>query len=413
MNRRTFIQNSARGLGAAILAPEVLAAHKCVPASDQVNVGVIGVGSRGQWLMQHLLQVPGARITALCDVYEQRLAEGRQIAGAKAVGYRDYREMLEKERGLDAVIIATPLRAHGEQVIAALAGGLHVYGEKAMAYHLDECERIVAAAREHRRHFQIGHQYRYAPWCRKALALLAAKEIGRVTHVFAYWHRNNNWRRPVPDWGDEKVINWRLYLEHSRGLLAELGSHHIDLANWAFDDQPVSVSGNGKITYYHDGRETFDNLQAIFNYANGGTLVFSSLLGNHREGFQVWLVGTGGSIQITLQDATVYYEPRRANSAVPEAMGALDAVTGATMIATGDMPYRGPGKRIEIPKEENIQQDLLALGAFVESIREDKRPFADERVGFAATIPVILGHQAIREGRRVDFAAQLGGNASK
>jgi predicted dehydrogenase len=403
MDRRSFVKAVSAGVaGPAFFGLEASGRGlRTVYPSDQINVGVIGVGSRGQWMMRHLLRVPGVRITALCDIYEPRFLEGQAITDADTPTYKDYRRMLDDAPDLDAVLVASPLAKHGEHVVASLERGLHIYGEKSMAYTLEDANRIVAAVRQSGKHFQIGHQYRYAPWYHEAIARIKEGEIGRVTHIFGYWHRNNNWRRPVPDPSLEKLINWRLYLESSRGLLAELGSHHIDVANWVFEELPVSVIGNGGIEFYNDGRETYDHVQAIFKYPSGGTLVFSSLLGNHRMGYQLWIVGTGGNVELTRADATFYYEPARDNSAVP---GDLEGVhASATLGAQGDMPYRGTGEKVTVPEGEAGDQDYQAVLSFAKALREDKRPFADEHVGWGSAVPVAFGHQAIRENRRVPF----------
>ena len=312
--------------------------------------------------------------------------------------------MLESASHLDGVIVATPLSLHREHVVASLESGLHVFGEKAMAYTVDDCNAIVETAKKSGRFFQTGLQYRHAPWYRQAIERIQKGEIGRVTHVYGYWHRNYNWRRPVPDPSLERLINWRLYREFSGGLLAELGSHQIDVANWIFGEVPESVVGSGGITFYDDGRETFDNVQAIFNYSGGGTHVFSSIIGNHKVGYQVNIYGTGGTVELTLEDGVVYYEPARSNSAVPQELIERGVNTSASLSTRGDMPYRGAGRVIEVPEEEAGTPELHAATSFIESIRNDTRPFADEQVGWASAVAVALGNRAIRGGGRVDFS---------
>jgi predicted dehydrogenase len=305
MKRREFVTASAAAAGTSLLGldarAEAIAKRRCSP-SDEFHVGIIGVGSRGQHLMRLFLRIPDVRVTALCDVYEPRFAEGREITGEDTRVYRDYRRMLDAASDLDAVIVASPLGFHGEHMVASLERSLHVYGEKAMGFTVDDCNAIVQATRDSGCRFQTGLQYRYAPWYREAIERIRSGEIGRVTHVYGYWHRNYNWRRPVPDPSLERLINWRLYKEYSGGLLAELGSHQIDVANWIFDEVPTSVIGTGGITFYHDGRETFDNVQAVFTYPGGGTHVFSSIIGNHNVGYQLNIYGTGGSVKLTLED---------------------------------------------------------------------------------------------------------------
>lgn len=425
MKRRDFIKSISAGTaGASLMGANVPfwdEAQASVSPSDQIRVGVIGVGSRGQWIMQRMLRVSGVRITALCDIYEPRFAEGRKIAGEDTPVYTDYRRLLDEEGAeLDVILVASPLRFHAEHVIAALEAGCHVYGEKAMAFTVNGCDRVVKTVQRTGQHFQIGHQYRYVPWSQQAMQRIHDGEIGRITHVYAYWHRNNNWRRPVPDQAPpqlsefdslEELINWRMYLEYSRGLLAELGSHQIDLANWAFGAQPEAVTGSGGIVTYDDGRETYDNVQVIFDYPEGRRLTFSSLLNNHKTGYQVHIVGTGGTVVLTLQGATFYYEPDRPNSAVPEDRSAVpDSIvergitSGATLATEGDMPYRGPGYAVKVGQEAEGGPDLHAVQSFFDALRNDERPFADERVGWGSAVPVAYGHRAIHEKQRIAFA---------
>jgi predicted dehydrogenase len=410
MKRRDFVRASAVAAGSSLVGLEAMAeslTRRGVSPSDEINLGIVGPGSRGQYLLRLFLRIPGVRVTALCDVYEPRFAQAREITGEETPAFTDYRRMLDAATDLDAVIVASPLSYHGEHVVACLERGLHVYGEKAMAYTVEECNAIVTAARESGRHFQTGLQYRYAPWYREAMQRIRNGEIGEVTHVYGYWHRNYNWRRSVPDPSLERLINWRLYREYSGGLLAELGSHQIDVANWIFGSPPESVIGQGAVTFYHDGRETFDNVQAVFTYPGGGTHVFSSIIGNHKVGYQVNIYGTGGSIELSLEDGFFFYEPARENSAVPEELIERGVHTSATLATSGDMPYRGPGLPIEIPEAEAGNPNFLAAVSFIESLQNDIRPFADEDVGWASAVAVALGNRAIRGERYVEFSDYL------
>jgi predicted dehydrogenase len=407
MKRREFVTASAAAAGTSLLGLDAVAetlSRRRVSPSDEINVGVIGVGSRGKYMMRLFLRLPGVKVTALCDVYEPRLAEGREVTGENTPGYRDFRQMLDSSPDLDAVIVASPLNYHRDHMVASLESGLHVYGEKAMGFTVDDCNAVVQATRDSGCSFQTGLQYRYAPWYRDAIDRVRNGEIGRVTHVYGYWHRNYNWRRPVPEPSLERLINWRLYREFSGGLLAELGSHQIDVANWIFGEMPTSVIGTGDITFYPDGRETFDNVQAVFTYPGGGTHVFSSIIGNHKVGYQVNIYGTGGTIELTLEDGAVYFEPARANSAVPQELIERGVHTSATLSTTGDMPYRGAGLPIDVPPDEAGNPNFLASVAFIDALRNDTRPFADEHVGWKSAIAVALANEAIRGKHHIDFA---------
>jgi predicted dehydrogenase len=401
MNRRSFVEAiSAATLGTAVFArgaENVSGDKHPVAPSDQIRLGIIGPGSRGQELMRHFLRVPGVHITGLCDIYEPRFAAARKITGEETPIYRDHRRLLEA-RDLDAIVVATPLSLHAEHAIASLQSGRHVYGEKSLGLTVGDCNKIVAAVKQGGKHFQVGHQYRYAPWFHEVIRRVGKGEIGRVTHIQGYWHRNASWRRPVPDPKLERLINWRLYKEYSGGLTAELGSHHIDFANWVFGAIPESVTGSGGIDTYHDGRETDDNVQIIFRYPGGRTFTFSSLTDNAKAGAAAWIYGKDGSVEVTMEDAIFYYEPKRAGTPVSE-ITERGVPTGATYSTKGEMPYRGPGSPVKVPEGTGGNPNFLACKSF-----NDTPPFADEYVGWGSGISVYLANRAIEAGRRITFA---------
>jgi predicted dehydrogenase len=102
--------------------------------ADELRVGMIGPGSRGQELLRHLLHVPGVRIAAVCDIYEPRYAQVNRLVSAEVPHTKDYRELLER-KDLDVIYVSTPVSLHAEHVLAALKTGRPVYGEKAMGFY--------------------------------------------------------------------------------------------------------------------------------------------------------------------------------------------------------------------------------------------------------------------------------------
>ena len=398
MNRREMLG----GASAAWLAMGLEGVRgPAEPANtDELRVGMIGPGSRGQELLRQLLHVPGVRIAAVCDIYEPRYAQVNRLLGAEVPNTNDYRELLER-KDLDVIYVATPVSLHAEHVLAALKTGRPVYGEKAMGFTPDECREIYAAASKPEALFQIGHQYRYAPWVQAAVDAVKKGKIGEPTHVYAYWHRNNDWRRPVPspDPGGnlERLINWRLYRETSGGLVTELGSHHIDVANWVFDAIPERATGMTSIVSYHDGRTVGDNVQAVFSYPGGRRLMFSSLTNNAKMGNELWIYGTEGSVAITIEDATFYYEPKKhPKAAVAGAeVVAHGITTGASYSTQGEMPYRGPGEKLAVTATED--PTLTACRAFIECVRAKRQPLANARVGYGSAIAATIANRAVYE----------------
>jgi predicted dehydrogenase len=402
MNRRDMLQ----GLSLSMLSSNLLkdtslfaqtAMQQPIAANDRINVGLIGPGSRGKELIRQLLRTPGVEISAVCDVYEPRFAEVNELVGKKVTPYKNYRELLER-KDLDAIFIATSPVVHAEIAIAAMESGRPVYGEKTLGFTVEDCNNVVAATKRTGQSFQIGHQFRYASWIQQTMKRIHRGDIGVPTHVYSYYHRTDDWRRPVPDPKLEHLFNWRLYTDSSGGLLEELGSHAIDLANWVFEEQPETILGSTSIAMYHDGRTVGDNVQAVVGYSKGRRMFFSSITDNAMMADQTWVYGTEGSAQITMEDAT-FYKPvaKKITAASHSEMVDRGLKTGASYNTSLDMPYRGPGERVTFNSEEN--PTLTACHDFIQCVREKRKPAADAEVGYRSAIACAVGKEALRNGR--------------
>ena len=170
INRRVFLRSTA-ALGASlVLAPK---SFGLVTGSktDDINVALLGVGAQGQVLMSACLKMGGIRFKAVCDIWtawnQRRASRLLKKYRHEHNTYVDYREMLDKEKNLDAVIIATPDFWHAEHTAACLKAGLHVYCEKEMSNTLEGARRIMQAAKETDKLLQIGHQRRRSRRTRK------------------------------------------------------------------------------------------------------------------------------------------------------------------------------------------------------------------------------------------------------
>ena len=124
-----------------------------------LNVAQIGAGAQGEVLRDAMLKIPNLKFRAVCDIwtdYNLKRAVGiYRRAGHEVNGYEDYREMLEKEKELDAVVIATPDFWHAPHAIDCLKAGKHVYCEKEMSNTLEGARSMVLAARETGKILQI------------------------------------------------------------------------------------------------------------------------------------------------------------------------------------------------------------------------------------------------------------------
>ena len=293
LSRRNFLEATTLGAAGLMLGSSRVPAF-ALGANDRVNVGVIGAGSQGSSLIRSLATVPNSKITGMCDIFEPNLSKGVNLAGSQPKTFIEYRKLIES-KDVDAVVIAAPLHMHYEIALAALDAGKHVFVEKTMMYSMKQCEQIVLATRAHASQvFQVGHQHRFDPVIHKVVDMSKDGAIGKVTHIRCMWHRNGDWRRPVPKinfdpspWGYpdlEHLINWRMYKRYSGGLMCELGSHMIEICNLIIGATPAAVTGIGGIDYWKDGRETFDNVTAVYNYPAGQKVTFSSTTTNAHDG---------------------------------------------------------------------------------------------------------------------------------
>jgi hypothetical protein len=112
-----------------------LATARGYAANETIRVGCIGTGHRCQVLMKALVQIPGAKIVAICDIWEQALRDAQKIAGPDATPFKDYRALLDR-KDIDAVLIGSPNHQHVTMVAAACSAGEDVYVEKPLTHHL-------------------------------------------------------------------------------------------------------------------------------------------------------------------------------------------------------------------------------------------------------------------------------------
>lgn len=276
-----------------------------------VKAALIGSGAQGKVLLGQCRKEV-IDLKAICDINPQMRKEA--VEGAVKSGwaqpheYEDWRDMLAKEE-LEAVLIATPLWTHAEITVGCLDAGKHVLCEKMMAYDLEGCQRMIETAKKNHLVLEIGLNRFYSPNYQTAYDhVIKAGLLGDIYYARLVYHRNSSWRRdkPLPadgyepskwgykDW--EHLRNWRLYREHSRGLVAELGAHQISMTNKFFDSMPTAVHGTGGIYRYKDGREVNDHVYVTFEYPHDRTVTFTSIQSNELEHYYEQFMGTKGTL---------------------------------------------------------------------------------------------------------------------
>lgn len=401
-DRRDFIK-AFSGMAAAGLFASGMPWLKDLYAQDglkTVKLGIIGPGSRGTYLLQHLLAVPGLEISCYCDDYEPHFERTGKLLGPGSKGYRDYRQMLESEV-MDGLVIATPLHEHKQMTIDALDAGLHVFCEKAMALNYEDCNEMVKAQQRNNKILYIGHQRLFSTRILQAIKEIEDGTIGDVTQMRAYWHRNNDWRRPVPSPELERKINWRMYHEYSRGLMTELASHHLQVTNWVLKDTPDYVMGSGGINHWKDGREVFDNVNLVYHYPSGAHVVYDSLISNKKYGMEIQAMGPKGTIE--METGYIFSEQP------PPAPGIIQLINNIEHKIFDAIPIGGASWVPEDPSEDKGTYILdrlqktdgtdIQMESFVSDVRNNRVDPWITQQGFHASITTLMGFEAMMNHR--------------
>jgi predicted dehydrogenase len=354
IGRRNFLKALAGTPALAALAGA--AAVKGPKKGGPVKAAMVGSGREGKVLLGQC-QKQWIDIRAICDInplHAKGAAEGLEKSGfSRPREYQDLKQMLEKE-DIEAVLIATPLRSHAEVAVACLEAGKHVLCEKMMAWDVQGCHRMADAARKNKRLLEIGYQRLYNPTYHAAYdGLLKKGMLGDVYYIRNVWHRNESWRReekpPTPDfdpkpWGYdsfEHLVNWRLYPQYSRGLLAELASHQVAIANWFYGGGPEAVYASGGVYRYKDGRGVPDHVYVTYDYSGGRTMTFTSIQSNAFEDYYEEVMGTKGTL-ILKRETEAYYFPEGAPAATTVAVTSRssNAIVDASESRTADVTGR-------------------------------------------------------------------------
>jgi len=274
ISRRSFIGT----LGAAsttltIVPRHVLGGTKYTAPSDMINVAGIGIAGMGHADIKGICdpEVPSdkskpgaplklANIYALCDV-DSKKADPVFKEYPRAKVYNDWRKMLEKEKSIDAVVIATPDHNHAIISAAFMREKKHVYVEKPMCKTIFECRKLAEIAKEMNVVTQMGNQGHAEEGTRVTVECIQSGVIGMVREVYistdrpAGWWPQGDLKRPegvsVPSTLNYEVwlgpaptkayhpdilhFNWRGLWDYGTGAMGDMGAHIFDAPIWALN----------------------------------------------------------------------------------------------------------------------------------------------------------------------------------
>ena len=252
VTRRKFLQQSSVVAGSFFIVPRHVLGKGYTPPSDQLNIAAVGVGGKGEGEVLHSWAEGKNNIAALCDVDWNR-SKRMMEKFPNATRYRDYRELFEKEKNIDAVTISTPDHTHAVIGVAAMQAGKHVYIQKPLTHDIFEARTLTELARKNKIVTQMGNQgassaavkYLSTDWFDKGV-------IGKV-HTVHVWTNRPVWPQGVPtpkdkptmpsdiDWdtwiGPAQMVDyspayhpfkWRGFWNFGTGALGDMGCHLID-----------------------------------------------------------------------------------------------------------------------------------------------------------------------------------------
>jgi predicted dehydrogenase len=254
---------------------------------DKVKIGIVGCGPSGTQVMYApiLRYLETGHVTALMDPDQAALEYMRSYC-PDAMLFSDYDEFLAKA-DINAVLIASPVYVHSEQVVKAARAGKHVLCEKPLARTVGECDAMIAACRDAGVTFMVAFMKRFDKSFRRAKEMVDAGELGEVFLVRCDW----SWPTTHP--GSE---GWRVRLPTWGGIFQDHGSHTIDLCRWWLGDvETVS----GEIRIVHTGREVEDTAIATLRHAGGGISLHQMTAATHKPLIEYYLLdGTRASVEI-------------------------------------------------------------------------------------------------------------------
>ncbi|MCM4150118.1 gfo/Idh/MocA family oxidoreductase [Arenibacter sp. N53] len=253
-SRRSFIKKGAMASSIFFVPRHVLGGVGYTAPSDRLNIAAIGAGGKGASDIRNASVGGREKVVALCDVDFSGSAKKSVELFPKAKLYADFREMLDKEKGIDAVTISTPDHVHGPAAAYAMERGVNVYVQKPMTHNIREARMLTEMARSKKIVTQMGNQGGSNPLLGMVQKWVDSGDLGKISKVQVWtnrpvWPQGGAFPKPDPS-AKPKDLNWDLWLgpsefkpytpnlhpfgwrgwwEYGTGALGDVGCHLIDI----------------------------------------------------------------------------------------------------------------------------------------------------------------------------------------
>jgi predicted dehydrogenase len=404
MNRRTFLHTSAASLTYSAL-PLLPALARTAP----FRTALVGAGWWGMNILRCAVQAGQSKVVAVCDVDQTQLKvatdELRKLTPDQPSIYRDYRELLRKEKP-EIVIVATPDHWHPLCCIAAIEAGAHVYVEKPIGHTILEGRAMVNAARRHNRVVQVGTHRRISPHNVSGRNFLRSGKAGKIGMVRAFVHYGGGEGKVVPDAEVPAGLDWEMwcgpaplraynrllhpkgfrgFLDYANGTLGDWGIHWMDQILWVTDRKhPKKVFSTGGRSIRRDNTDAPDHQVAVWQFDDDFTVEWEhrQFAGNHAEkthpqqAVGCYFYGTEGTFHMGWLDGWTFYP------------------------ANPNKPTLHENATLNEPDQQNIAE---LWDDFLKAIQGNRRPVSDIEEGHRSTTMALLGMLSYKLGRSIDW----------
>jgi predicted dehydrogenase len=282
VSRRNFIRNAGLVSAGFFIVPRHVLGRGFIAPSDKLNIAGIGVGGKGESDLAEFSKSPFVNIVALCDVDDRQAVKSRKKF-EKATYYKDFREMLAKEKNnIDACSISTPDHTHAVATLAAMQLGKHVYTQKPLTHDIYEARILAQAEKKYKVVTQMGNQGSSGEGVRRSKEMIDAGMIGKVTEAHSWTNRpvwpqgidSPTGKFDVPselDWdlwlGPAKKIdynpaylpfNWRGWWAFGTGALGDMACHVMDPI---YRSLPIDYPDSAECSVASVWKEMWDDTQ--------------------------------------------------------------------------------------------------------------------------------------------------------
>jgi predicted dehydrogenase len=432
--RRNFIKQTAKAAAGTYIASVGFSAKSyanILGANDRVRVGVVGFSDRHRSshippFMKYYKEM-NFDIVAVSDIWKKRREEGaaflKDKMGHDIKAYRNNDELFDS-KSVDAVFVSTPDFQHAIHAAQAVKAGCDVYCEKPFAETMEDNRNALKIIKASKQIVQIGSQRRSGPNYTAAADFIQSGKFGPITMVELNWNVNQpgRWRRPDLvaqckeedlDWNrfllnrpkeafdPRKFLEYRLFWPYSSGLPGQWMSHQIDTVHWFSGlKHPRSVTANGGIYQWKDGRKNWDTITAVFDYGpandltTGFQVVFTSRMHNGDDNPSEIYYSNGGELNLITNKVS----PKggmRANYAAAMKMqpNLLPELSLTDMV-------------VKVESGANTGGDALTtahIKNWMDCIRSRKTPNAPVEAGYNHSIATIMTNAAAHTGAKVTF----------